>query len=152
MSTLADWHIDWQTLEHIAHLHYHILDIDRHRHIVDVLFKFAAGQQIILHRHVAHNTMFVLQGEHRIYAADGCVREVRPTGRYTSSPPSPTPHREGGGDEDAIVLFSIRDPGPVFYEILDDDSKLIATLGWQAFEDLYSLQINRQTQRAALVE
>jgi len=65
-------------------------------------------QQIVLHRHVAHNNTFVVQGEHRLYERNGELKEVRATGSYTVSPPSAEPHREGGGDQDVVVLFSIR--------------------------------------------
>jgi len=132
--------IPWQTLGNIEHLHYSILDIDRQNKIVDVVFKFAANRQIVLHRHKVLNKTFVIQGEHRLYEADGRLKEIRPVGRYTSSLPSDEPHREGGGDEDAIVFFSIRGNDGVFYEILDDNLNVIATLGMQDFIDLHAAQ------------
>ncbi len=138
---LYDNQIEWQTLEGFEHLHYSILDIDERNKIIDVIFKFAARRQIVLHRHKAQNNMFVIQGEHRLYHTDGSLMDSRPAGRYTCSPPTEEPHREGGGDEDAIVLFSIRGDG-VLYEILDDDGNVAATLGWQNF-----LQLNRNQMR-----
>jgi quercetin dioxygenase-like cupin family protein len=81
-----------------------------------VLFKFAAHRQIVLHRHVAHNNTLVLQGEHRLYEPDGAQKEIRPVGSYTVSPPNDEPHREGGGDQDVIVLFSIRGSDGVLYD------------------------------------
>ena len=75
--------------------------------------------------------MFVIQGEHRLYEADGKLKEIRVVGSYASSLPSDDPHREGGGDVDVIVYFSIRGNDGVLYEILDDDLKIIATLGFQ---------------------
>jgi len=143
---LNDNPIHWQTLDGFDYLHYSILDIDTEHHMVDVLFKFAAQQQIVLHRHKALNKTWVLQGEHRLYHADGTLKEIRPTGRYTTSPASDDPHREGGGDEDVIVLFSIRGSAGVFYEILDDDLNVIAELGMQEFIDLYQQQkLNPET-------
>lgn len=135
-----DSNIQWQTLTGFEHLQYSILDIDEANHIVDVLFKFAAGQQIVLHRHIALNKMFVIQGEHRLYHADGSLKESRPVGRYTSSQPSEEPHREGGGEIDAVVLFSIRGGSGVFYQVLDDELNVIAELGMKEFVDLYQLQ------------
>ncbi|CAA9889639.1 Regulator [Candidatus Methylobacter favarea] len=126
-----DCNIQWQHLEGFDNLAYSILDIDENNKIIDVLFKFAANRRIVLHRHLALNNTFVIQGEHRLYEADGALKEVRPVGRYTSSPPSDDPHREGGGDMDAIVFFSIRGSDGVCYEILDDDLTVIATLGMQ---------------------
>lgn len=136
-----DANINWQTLEGFEHLHYSILDIDEQNKIVDVLFKFAAHQQIVLHRHKVLNKTFVIQGEHRLYEADGRLKEVRAVGSYTSSQPSDEPHREGGGDLDVIVFFSIRGGEGAFYEILDDDLNVIVTLGMQDFIGLYKAQV-----------
>ena len=76
--------------------------------------------------------MFVTQGEHRLYEADGKLKEIRAVGS-SSSLPSDDRHREGGGDVDVIVYFSIRGNEGVLYEILDDDLNIIATLGFQDF-------------------
>ncbi|MDD5463145.1 MAG: regulator [Methylococcales bacterium] len=132
--------IKWQTLGDFEHLLYSILNIDEQNKIIDVIFKFTARQQIALHRHKALNNTFVIQGEHRLYEADGRLKEIRAVGSYTSSQPSDEPHREGGGDVDVIVFFSIRDNDGVLYEVLDDDLNVIATLGFQNFIDLYKDQ------------
>ena len=105
-----------------------------------MLFKFAANEKIALHRHVAANNTFVIQGEHRLYYPNGDLKEVRPTGSYTVSPPSEDPHQEGGGDEDVVIHFSIRCDGGTCYEILDDDHNVASTLGFDDFEDLYAAQ------------
>ncbi|MCQ8127116.1 regulator [Methylomonas rivi] len=136
-----DSRIHWQALPEIAHLQYSILDIDPRHRIIDVLFKFAAGRRIVLHRHKVLNKTFVVQGEHRLYEADGTLMEARPAGRYTSSEATEKPHREGGGGQDAIVLFSIRGGDGVLYEILDDDMQRIGELHWQDFVDLYQAQL-----------
>ncbi|MEC4750456.1 regulator [Methylomicrobium sp. Wu6] len=132
--------IKWQTLGDIEHLLYSILDIDEQNKIIDIIFKFAAHRQIVLHRHKALNKTFVIQGEHRLYEADGRLKEIRPVGSYTSSLPIDEPHREGGGDQDAVVYFSIRGNEGVLYEILDDDGNVIATLSMQDFINLYKNQ------------
>ncbi|WP_150048049.1 cupin domain-containing protein [Methylomonas rhizoryzae] len=139
--TFDDSRIVWQTLDGFEYLHYRILNIDPVHGVIDVLFKFAAGRQIVLHRHKVLNHTLVIQGEHRLYTPSGDLKEVRPQGSYTVSPASDEPHREGGGAIDAIVLFSIRGTDPVFYQILDDEQQLIAELGWQQFADLYHAQI-----------
>jgi len=135
-----DSNIRWHRLEGIEHLEYCVLDIDRERLVVDALLKFAANKKILLHRHTALNHMLVIQGEHRLYEPDGRLKEVRPTGRYTVSPASAEPHREGGGDEDVIILFSIRGTDGTAYELLDDDGNLIGTIGMAEFEALYAAQ------------
>jgi quercetin dioxygenase-like cupin family protein len=140
---LFDRAISWQTLENIEHLQYAILDIDRQNRIIDVVFKFAPQAQIVLHRHKVLNHMLVIQGEHRLYEADGRLKEIRPVGRYTVSPASDEPHREGGGDEEAIVFFSIRGSDGLLYEILDDDLNVVANLSMQDFVDLHSRRIQQ---------
>lgn len=131
-----DSNIRWKTIGDFQHLHYSILAIDEERHIADVLFRFGANQKIVLHRHKAHNNTFVVQGEHRLYRADGSLKEVRKTGSMTCSGPDVEPHSEGGGDQDVIIVFNIRGAG-VLYELLDDDQNPIGTL---TFDDLVELK------------
>lgn len=139
-----DRNIAWHVLDGIDHLAYSILHVDEQLHLIDVLFKFAAQRQIVLHRHMALNVTFVIQGEHRLFAPDGQLKEVRPVGRYTMTPPSIEPHREGGGDVDAVVLFSIRGNDGILYEILDDGLMAVATLSFQDFVGLYRQQVCRE--------
>ncbi len=129
MTTYAfdDRNINWQRLGDFQHLHFHILDVDEKNGIADVLFKFAANEKIVLHRHLAHNNTFVVQGEHRLYHPNGEIKEIRPVGSMTSSPPSKDPHREGGGAQDVIIAFSIRGTG-VLYELMDEDQNVIGTI------------------------
>lgn len=138
--TFDDRNIHWNKLDGFEHLEYSILDIDQGNKIADVLFKFTANQQIVLHRHKAHNNTFVVQGEHRLYEANGKIKEIRPVGSYTVSPPSDEPHREGGGDQDVVVFFSIRGSDGILYEILDDDLNQIATISMQDLIGLYKSQ------------
>jgi len=112
------------------------LDVDEKNGMADVLFKFAANQQIVLHRHLAHNNTFVIQGEHRLYKPDGSIKEIRHVGSMTSSPPNEEPHREGGGDQDVIIAFSIRGTG-VLYELLDDEMNIIGKISMQDLIDLH---------------
>ena len=128
--TFDDRNIRWNKLGDFDHLLYSILDVDEINRIADVLFKFSANEKIVLHRHLAHNNTFVIQGEHRLYKPDGSLKEVRPVGSLTSSPPNNEPHREGGGDQDVIIAFSIRGDG-VLYELLDDAMSLIGTISMQ---------------------
>lgn len=138
-----DRNIRWQTLHGFDHLKYSILHIDPASQIIDALFRFAAGQQIVLHRHKALNHLLVLQGEHRLYQANGELKEIRPVGRYTVSPPSDEPHREGGGaDQDVVVLFSIRGSEGVLYEILDDRQNPIGELTFADFVELQRLRLD----------
>lgn len=136
--TFDDQHIQWQPFgDFKPALNFAVLNIDQQNRIADVLFKLPAKEQIVLHRHVALNHIFVIQGDHFIYEPDGSVKEKRVCGSYTVSPANEIPHREGGGDIDAIVFFSIR-PGneEVLYELLDDDGNLIATVTFQMLVDI----------------
>lgn len=142
MYSFDDSNIHWQKLGDFEHLVYSILDIDEKNKIADVLFKFAANEQIVLHRHMAQNNMFVIQGEHRLYKPDGEIKEIRPVGSYTSRPASNDPHREGGGDQDTVVFFSIRGNDGVLYELLDDRQNLIGTISMQDLITLYQVKTN----------
>ena len=132
--TFDDSHIRWNRLGDFEHLHYSILDVDEKNGIADVLFKFAANQKIVLHRHLADNNTFVVQGEHRLYKPDGSVKEIRHVGSMTSSPPNEEPHREGGGDQDVVIAFSIRGTG-VLYELLDDEMNISNSILFVNVED-----------------
>lgn len=138
--TFDDKEINWQRLEAFDNFQYFILNIDKNNQTLDLLFKFEPNNPIVLHRHCALNHTFVIEGEHCIYKVDGTLKEVRPTGSYTVSPPDVEPHRESGKDTSTIVFFSIRNADNKIYEILDDDENIIATFGLAEFEGLQALQ------------
>ena len=135
-----DSNIRWYQLEGVDHASYHILSVDPEAKIVDVLFKFDANQRVILHNHHADYRTFVLQGELRIYRANGDLKEVRPVGSYVARPAGGEAHTEGGGDQDAIVYFSNRGTDGMIYELLDGDNNTIATLGLPDFQALMAAQ------------
>lgn len=135
-----DKSINWQRLEVFDNFQYFILNIDKTNKIIDLLFKFEANSPIVLHRHCALNHTFVIEGEHCLYHVDGTLKELRPTGSYTVSPPDTEPHRECGSDKPTVVFFSIRAADQTIYEILDDDQNIIATFGLAEFEALQGLQ------------
>lgn len=140
-----DQNIIWNSLDGIDHLFYSILNVDETNKIIDVLFKLSSNEQIVLHRHKALNVMLVIQGEHKLYKTNGEIMDIRPTGKYTVSPPSDELHREGGGsDQDAIVFFSIRGSNGILYEILDDDLNTISTLSMQDFVELFQILSSAQ--------
>ncbi len=130
-----DRNIQWYKLGEFEHFVCSVLDIDADNNIIDLLIKFEPHRQIVLHRHKALNKSLVIQGEHRLYQADGRLKEIRPVGSYTSSLASDDPHRECGGDEGAVVLFSIRGKD-VLYEVLDEQQNPIGSLTVQDFINL----------------
>lgn len=135
-----DRNITWNTIDGFDHLAYSVLNVDEPARIVDILFKFAANQRIVLHRHGASYRTLVLQGELRIYGPDGELKEIRPVGSYVYGRGGGEPHTEGGGDQDVIVYFSNRDiDGPV-YEILGENFETIATFGIPEFQALFEAQ------------
>jgi quercetin dioxygenase-like cupin family protein len=141
LQAFDDRNISWKRLDGVEHLCLSVLDVDEGRRIVQVLFKFAANQQIVLHRHKTSNKTFVIQGEHRLYHADGRLKEVRPVGSYTVSAPSDAPHREGGGDQDVVVLFTIYGENEALYELLDDQMNILATISLADFAALEAQRV-----------
>ena len=83
----------------------------------------------------------MIQGEHRIYSPEGDLKEIRPAGTYKAGLPDAEPHREGGGDEDVIILFSLRpynnDP---IYEILDEGRSILDTMTFEDLKGMYNEQ------------
>lgn len=135
-----DRNIRWYTLEGISDVWYHVLEVDEKNRIVDILFKFSANAKIVLHRHLAAYRTFVIQGELRLYNANGDLKEIRGVGSYVSKPAGGEPHREGGGDQDVIAIFSNRQVEGPIYEIFDDELNTVATLGLDDFKALLEAQ------------
>ena len=132
--------IKWNTLEGIDHLWYHVLNVDNELKIVDLLLKFAANERVVLHRHHADYSTFIIQGELRLYNADGDLTEIRPTASFVQKPAGGAPHTEGGGNEECIAWFSNKGTDGVIYEILGPDGETAATLGLPEFEALMQAQ------------
>ncbi len=132
--------IKWNTLEGIEHLSYHVLNVDRDMKVVDALLKFAANEKVILHKHHADYSTFIIQGELRLYNAEGELTEIRPTASYVQKSAGGPPHTEGGGDEDCIAWFSNKGTDSVIYEILGPNGETLGTLGLPEFEALMQAQ------------
>jgi len=127
-----DRNIRWYKFGDFKNFVFAMLDVDEKKKLVDMILKFEPNKQIFLHRHLALTNTLVVQGEHRLYEPNGALKEVRPVGSYTSSPPG-DPHREGGGAEGGVVFYSIRAEEDTLFEVLDDDLNVVATLGMQDF-------------------
>ena len=134
-----DRNIRWYTLGDFEHFVFAMLDVDASQKIVDFILKFPPNQQIFLHRHLALTNTLVVQGEHRMYEPDGTLKEVRPVGSYTSTPPG-EPHREGAGDEGGVVFYSVRGKDGALFEVLDDNLNVIGTLGLDDFVGAFNEQ------------
>lgn len=130
----------WNTIEGFDHVAYHVCAVDEVKRIVDILFKFDANSKIALHRHKADYITLVLQGELRIYRANGELKEIRPVGSYVAGTADGEPHAEGGGDQDVIAFFSNRNVENLVYEILDESQNIIATFGMAEFKALMEAQ------------
>lgn len=150
MSTLPydTRNVEWYTIDGIDHLAYNILAVDETKRIVDILFKFDANSKIVLHQHKADYITFILQGELRIYAPDGTLREIRPVGSYVSGTANGEPHTEGGGDQDVIAFYSNRNVDQLVYEILDGNQQVIATFGIPEFKALLAAQKPKPSTKA----
>lgn len=132
--------VKWNTLEGIDHLWYHVLNVDRDLKVVDLLLKFAANERVVLHKHHADYSTFIIQGELRLYNAEGELTEIRPTASFVQKPGGGAPHTEGGGDQDCIAWFSNNGTDGVIYEILGPNGETLGTLGLPEFEALMQAQ------------
>lgn len=132
--------IKWNTLEGIENLWYHIVRVDPEAKVVDIIFKFAANKKVVLHRHHADYSTFIIQGELRLYDKDGNLKEIRPTGSFVQKKAGGPPHDEGGGDVDCIAWFSNWGTDGLIYEVLDADLNRVGELTFDVFKDLYAAQ------------
>ena len=137
--------ITWRTLDWLPHIAFFVYKVDEESRIVDVVFKFAANQKVMLHRHKCPYVTLVMQGELRFYRENGEMKEVRPTGSYVSGAANGEPHMEGGGDQDAIVFFSNRNIEDALYEFLDDSGNLVQVLGIADFKAQLAEQVSSGT-------
>jgi quercetin dioxygenase-like cupin family protein len=128
-----DRNIRWRELGDFKHFMVFIFSVDEAKNIADFIIKFEPNEQIFLHRHLALTNTFVVDGEHIIYEANGKVREVRPVGRYTSSPAGDA-HREGGGANGCVLYYSVRGETDALFDVLDDDFTVLATLRTSDFK------------------
>jgi hypothetical protein len=135
-----DQNIRWRTLAGFDHFSYFVYDVDEKNKTVEFILKLAANEKIALHNHCADYKTLVIQGELRIYRANGEVKEVRPVGSLVSTPAGGEPHTEGGGDQEAVVFYSNRNVEKLVYEFLDDEQKIYATLGLAEFKGLLAGQ------------
>lgn len=132
--------ITWNSLPGIDHVWYHVLKVDPADKVVDLLLKFSANERIVLHRHHADYSTFIIQGELRLYDEAGALTEIRPTGSFVEKPGGGAPHTEGGGDIDCIAWFSNRGTDGMIYEILGEGGETLATLGLPDFAALQEAQ------------
>ncbi|MGE0486375.1 MAG: regulator [Gammaproteobacteria bacterium] len=125
---LYDHAVDWQPFAGIANLELTLLEVDEPRGVVDLLVRFAPNKTVTLHNHLAQTNMFIVQGELRMYEADGSTREIRPAGRYYRGRTDDA-HSEGGGPDGAVVFYSVRTDGAhEVLDVMDDDGAVTATL------------------------
>jgi hypothetical protein len=139
-----DRNIRWYKFGDFEHFVFAMFDVDVSQKLVDLILKFPPNRQIFLHRHLALTNTLVVQGEHRLYEPNGALKEIRPVGSYTSSPPG-DPHREGAGDEGGVVFYSVRGKDGTLFEVLDDDLKVVGTLSMNDFIDALKEQKNART-------
>ena len=136
-----DRNIRWYELGDFKHFVFAMFDVDVSQKVVDFVLKFPPNEKIFLHRHLALTNTLVVQGEHRLYEPNGKLKEVRPVGSYTSSPPG-EPHQEGAGDEGGVVFYSVRGKDGVLFEVLDDNLNVIGALSLEDFVSALKEQKN----------
>ena len=131
-----DSNITWFPFGEFPHFVFTLLDIDEENNIADFMVKFAANEKIFLHKHLCKTSTLVVSGEHRLYEPSDEIKSIRPVGQYTSSPIDTTNHREGGGQQGAIVLYSVRPIDNQIFDIFDDDGNKIAELTMDDLKDI----------------
>ena len=128
---LYDEVVSWEPFAGLEHLELSITEVDQDREILDAIVRFPPNQVISMHKHCAQTNMFAIQGELRIYEPDGKLREVRPAGNYYRGRRDDV-HTEGGGDDGAVVLYSVRGHGDdELFELMDEQQNVLATIGWK---------------------
>ena len=96
---------------------------------IDLLYKWEPHCYCHFHRHTAHTTSVVLAGSLHVTTIDPDTgaeidRYVREAGDYAAKEPGDV-HMECGGDEGALVLFSLYAPDGVLSEALAADGRVI---------------------------
>ncbi len=132
--------ITWRTFDFLGSAYY-VYDVNEAAGTVDVVIKFRANTMGELHQHLMAYSTFVLQGELRFQRPNGELKEIRPTGSYVLGPANGEPHREGAGEEDAIVLYSIRGGTGGMFAIFDKDTGEVHQLGLSDFKAALADQI-----------
>ena len=104
---------------------YRILSVDLEDKAADMLVKFEPHCQCLFHRHAATVATLVLEGELRIreQTPEGEILKIKPAGSYSVGAEGEI-HIEGGGDEGAVIFFSMRTDTDVIYELLNPDLTL----------------------------
>ena len=74
-----DRNIEWRELGDFKHFVVSVFAVDEEKNVADFIVKFAANEQIFLHRHLALTHTFVIDGEHILYEPDGKIREATST-------------------------------------------------------------------------
>lgn len=126
--------VDWKDFITTG-CYYKLLDVNVATQTADMLVKFEPGARCMYHRHVAPATSLVLEGELHIIdqtTTGETLRSVKPAGTYTSGVEDDV-HVEGGGEDGAIVYFSMRGSSNHIYDLLDSDLNLKRAITIQDF-------------------
>lgn len=114
--------------------YYRILDVNVPAHTTDMLVKFDPAGRCLFHRHVAATTTLVLEGSLHVFdqTANGVVEKIKPAGSFSSGAENEI-HIEGGGDDGAVVYFSMRGTDDHIYDLLNTDFSLRRAITVQDF-------------------
>jgi len=112
---------------------------------IDLLYRWKPNAYCHFHRHVAHTTSTVLEGElHVIDFENGVAgaKRIRTAGDYAAKDPGDV-HMEHGGPVGALVLFNLYAPDGKLADFLGPNGETLTTT---TIEDLTT---GRIAQRAA---
>ncbi|MCH9674666.1 MAG: cupin domain-containing protein [Gammaproteobacteria bacterium] len=131
--------VQWRPFRGFEGLEYSLLNVDQKANQVDMLMRFAPGQQCVPHCHVGPTKTLVLEGEHHIFAP-GEPTSVRPAGTFSMNDGDET-HVEGGGPEGAIILLMMTAVDGTVYDILNEaQSEVVRKISLDDFQRGYEKQ------------
>ena len=116
---------------------------------IDLLFRWEPDRYCHFHRHIAHTTSVVLQGQLTVIdtaAGKEVGRRVRGAGDYSQTPQGDV-HMELGGPEGALVLFNLYAPDGVLFEMLDLEENVLMPV---SIDDVLGGALGVKEQPAAL--
>jgi hypothetical protein len=105
--------------------YYRVLHVDIAAGTAEMLVKFDPHKQCLWHRHRSVVATHVLEGEQRIVDRTDGHEEVRikPAGSFSVGALGEI-HIEGGGEEGALIFFSMRSTDGAIYDLLDQNLSL----------------------------
>ena len=120
-----DYHIDYWVA---------IIGFDMEKKHVDFLGKWEPNSYCHFHRHLAATTSIVLAGEHHLVDDNGGdeIHKIRTRGDIARTEAGES-HRDYGGSEGSMLLFSMDCDGGEVFQVLNEKEEAIVSLSFDDF-------------------